>query len=41
LWSHHLLREFELPDTIRLWDALLADTKRFTLMYDCCVAMTM
>jgi hypothetical protein len=34
-----IFREFELPDTIRLWDALFSDAKRFSFMYDCCVAM--
>jgi hypothetical protein len=36
-----VLREFELPETLQLWDALFSDPKRFSLLYDCCVAMLM
>ena len=32
-WITTLLsREFELPDTVRLWDTLLADPRRFGLV---------
>lgn len=34
-----LAREFELPDTLRLWDTLLADPKRFGQLFYSCVAM--
>uniref|UniRef100_A0A7S0DIS3 Rab-GAP TBC domain-containing protein n=1 Tax=Amorphochlora amoebiformis TaxID=1561963 RepID=A0A7S0DIS3_9EUKA len=34
-----LSQEFELPDTIRLWDSLFADSHRFQHLTYCCCAM--
>lgn len=34
-----LCQEFELPDTIRLWDTLFADEERFHFLTFCCVAL--
>jgi hypothetical protein len=34
-----LSQEFELPDVLRLWDALFADDKRFLHLHYVCVAM--
>jgi len=34
-----LSQEFDLPDVLRLWDALFADAERFNLLYYCCMAM--
>jgi TBC1 domain family member 13 len=34
-----LSQEFDLPDVLRLWDALFADEERFSLLYYCCIAM--
>ncbi|EGC30346.1 hypothetical protein DICPUDRAFT_41569 [Dictyostelium purpureum] len=34
-----LSQEFELPDVLRLWDALFADQDRFDLLYYFCCAM--
>lgn len=31
--------EFELPDVLRLWDSLFADTERFAFLNYCCCAM--
>mmetsp|Transcript_4725 Transcript_4725/g.8029 ORF Transcript_4725/g.8029 Transcript_4725/m.8029 type:complete len:850 (-) Transcript_4725:1298-3847(-) len=39
-WITTLLsRELPLPDTVRLWDSLFADDKRFSFLIDCCCAM--
>ena len=39
-WITTLLsREFELPDTIRLWDSLLCDPRRFEFARTFCLAM--
>ncbi|GBG34854.1 TBC1 domain family member 13 [Hondaea fermentalgiana] len=39
-WITTLLsRELPLPDTVRLWDSLFADAKRFDFLLDCCCAM--
>lgn len=37
----NLFREFILPDTIRLWDSLLADPDRFDFLLYLCTAMLM
>mmetsp|Transcript_26401 Transcript_26401/g.63686 ORF Transcript_26401/g.63686 Transcript_26401/m.63686 type:complete len:659 (-) Transcript_26401:162-2138(-) len=34
-----LSQEFELPDTLRLWDSLFADEKRFEYLTYCCCSM--
>eukprot|EP01116_Phalansterium_solitarium_P016473 TRINITY_DN3837_c0_g1_i1.p2 TRINITY_DN3837_c0_g1~~TRINITY_DN3837_c0_g1_i1.p2 ORF type:complete len:336 (-),score=114.08 TRINITY_DN3837_c0_g1_i1:114-1121(-) len=34
-----LSQEFELPDVLRVWDALFADARRFDFLYDVCCAM--
>ena len=34
-----LAREFELPGTLRVWDTLFADPRRFSFLFFCCVAM--
>ena len=34
-----LSQEFDLPDVIRLWDCLFADTNRFEFLLYCCNAM--
>ncbi|RHY27325.1 hypothetical protein DYB32_006858 [Aphanomyces invadans] len=34
-----LSHEFEMDETLRLWDALLADSKRFALLHYVCVAL--
>jgi|EP00505_MAST-04D_sp_SCG-Rhode-Island_P003434 hypothetical protein len=34
-----LSREFDLPDTVRLWDSLFADEDRFSFLIDICCAM--
>ena len=39
-WLTTLLsREFDLPDTVRLWDSLLADPQRFRFMLHVACAM--
>ena len=39
-WLSLLLsQEFPLPDVITIWDSLLADSKRFTLLPYICLAM--
>jgi len=39
-WVTTLLsREYELPETVRLWDSFLADTHRFQFVTSVCVAM--
>ena len=34
-----LSQEFQLPDTLRLWDSLFADEKRFQYLTYCCCSM--
>ncbi len=34
-----LSQEFELPDVLRLWDSLFADSQRFSFLNYCCCAM--
>lgn len=34
-----LAREFELPETLRLWDSFFADEGRFSFMLHCCATM--
>ena len=36
-----LTREFELPDTVRLWDSLLADPRRFDFAETVCLSMVL
>lgn len=34
-------REFHLPDTLRIWDSLLADKNRFSFLHYICCAMVL
>lgn len=34
-----LSQEFDLPEVLRLWDALFSDPQRFDFLNFCCVSM--